>query len=394
MGSPARSLAGGSSAPDFHRPPPGCTLPAVNLYIHVPFCARRCSYCDFSIAVRKRVPSTSFAESVLAEWRGIQDDAAWADSPALATVYFGGGTPSRLDPAALAAILDGVRSDRPLAADAEVTIEVNPDDVTPEAAAAWREAGVARASLGVQSFAPNVLEWMHRTHSAAQARSAVQILRAAGFEDVSVDLIYGLPAELGRDWGADLDAAFGLGPDHLSCYGLTVEAQTPLGRWTARGQSAPVDEGRYAEEFLQLCHALADRRWEHYEVSNAARPGHRARHNSGYWTGAPYVGLGPSAHSSTGGERRWNIREYAAWDAALRRGEPTVAGRETLTADQMRLEALYLGLRTSAGVPRQLVPAEIAERWAAVGWATAAGGRLCLTAEGWLRLDALVADAA
>ena len=155
-----------------------------------------------------------------------------------------------------------------------------------------------------------------------------------------------------------------------------------------------MDEGQCADEFLRLSGALAERGWEHYEVSNAARPGHRARHNSGYWTGAAYLGLGPSAHSSTGGERRWNIREYAAWDAAVREGRDTIAGRESLTESQRRLEALYLGLRTSAGVPPALVSTAVRERWVGAGWAGESDGRLRLSPEGWLRLDALVADAA
>jgi oxygen-independent coproporphyrinogen-3 oxidase len=366
----------------------------VNLYIHVPFCARRCSYCDFSIAVRRTVPSARFVEAVLQEWRGVQGDPGWDASPDLDTVYFGGGTPSRLAPGALAEILAGVTAERRLARGAEVTIEANPDDVTPEAAAAWRAAGIARVSLGVQSFSPAVLEWMHRAHTAQQAKDAVRILRGVGFAVLSIDLIYGLPAELHRDWPADLDQAFALEPDHLSCYGLTVETHTPLGHWTARGQATAVNEVQYAEEFLRLSSALAERGWEHYEVSNAARPGHRARHNSGYWTGAAYLGLGPSAHSSTGGERRWNIREYAAWDAAVQQGRETIAGRESLTDSQRRLEALYLGLRTSAGVPVDLVRPDVRDRWERAGWAGEAGGRLHLSPEGWLRLDALVADAA
>lgn len=366
----------------------------MNLYVHVPFCARRCSYCDFSIAVRRTVPSRQFADSLLQEWRGLQGDPAWDDSPDLDTVYFGGGTPSHLDPAALASILAGFRADRRLAPSAEVTLEANPDDVTEEAAASWRESGIRRVSLGAQSFSPAVLAWMHRTHTAQQTHEAIRTLRGVGFEDISLDLIYGLPAELGRDWAADLDQAFALDPDHLSCYGLTVEAHTPLGHWTARGQAAPVDETQYAEEFLRLCDTLAGHRWEHYEVSNASRPGHRARHNSGYWTGAPYLGLGPSAHSGSGGERRWNIREYAAWDAAIREGRDPVAGRERLDRAQRRLEALYLGLRTSTGVPLDLVPAPVRARWEGAGWAAAAEGRLRLSAEGWLRLDALVAEAA
>lgn len=366
----------------------------MNLYVHVPFCARRCSYCDFSIAVRRSVPSRQFAEAILREWGRLQDDPAWEDSPDLDTVYFGGGTPSRLDPSALTTILDGLRRDRRLSPSAEVTLEANPDDVTPAAAAAWRRSGIARVSLGVQSFSAPVLAWMHRTHTADQARGAVPILREAGFEDLSLDLIYGLPAELGRDWAADLDEAFALAPDHLSCYGLTVEAHTPLGHWTARGQATAVDETQYADEFLQLSGALAGQGWEHYEVSNAARPGHRARHNTGYWQGAPFIGLGPSAHSGAGGERRWNIREYAAWDTAVREGRDPVAGRERLNDAQRQLEALYLGLRTSGGVSFDLVPSDIRTRWIAAGWATGEGGRLRLSPEGWLRLDALVAEAA
>lgn len=366
----------------------------MNLYVHVPFCARRCSYCDFSIAVRREVPSRRFVEAVLAEWRRVQDDAGWASSPDLDTIYLGGGTPSRLEPSAVAALLDGLRAERRLRPDAEVTIEANPDDVTVEAAAAWREAGVGRVSLGVQSFDPGVLAWMHRTHTADQARAAMTVLRAAGIANLSLDLIYGLPAEVERDWGADLEEAFALGPEHLSCYGLTVEAHTPLGRWTARGQASPVDEGRYADEFLALSAALAARGWDHYEVSNASRPGFRARHNSGYWTAAPYLGLGPSAHSSTAGERRWNIREYAAWEAAVEAGADPVAGRERLDDGQRALEARYLGLRTTEGVPSAMVPTAVRERWLGAGWAVEGGGRTRLTPEGWLRLDALVTDAA
>jgi len=366
----------------------------VNLYIHVPFCARRCSYCDFSIAVRREVPSRRFAEAILTEWRGLQADSGWEARPGIDTIYFGGGTPSRLDPAALRMIMDALSVERPLAPGAEVTIEANPDDVTPEAADAWRAAGITRVSLGVQSFAPAVLQWMHRTHTAGQARGAVGILRRAGFADLSLDLIYGLPSDLDRDWGTDLEDAFALEPDHLSCYGLTVEEHTPLGRWTARGQTGAADESGYAEEFLQLSDALAARGWEHYEVSNAARPGHRARHNSGYWTGAPYLGLGPSAHSATALERRWNIREYAGWLAAVEAGNDIVAGRERLDDDQHRIEALYLGLRTDAGVAIGLVSPAVRDRWIEAGWARVAGDRLHLSPEGWLRLDALVADAA
>lgn len=366
----------------------------MNLYIHIPFCARRCSYCDFAIAVRRRVPSRAFTDAVLREWDGLQAGPWWADAPQLDTIYFGGGTPSHLAPEALADILAGLRSSRPVAPTAEITLEANPDDVTHGAAEAWRAAGVNRVSLGVQSFEPAVLDWMHRTHGAEQAREAVGILRAAGIDNLSLDLIYALPPHLSRDWRRDLDAAFALEPDHLSCYGLAVEPQTPLARWTMRGEALPVDEGRYAEEFLTFHEALLARGWDHYEVSNAARPGRRAVHNRGYWTGAPFLGLGPSAHSAARGERWWNLREYAAWEVALRQGLPPVAGRERLAESQRRIEALYLGLRTSEGVPMDLVPEAVRHRWVAAGWAAVQERHLRLSAEGWLRLDALVAEAA
>lgn len=318
----------------------------------------------------------------------------WADAPGLDTIYFGGGTPSHLDPEALAVIVAGLRARRPVSPEAEVTLEANPDDVTLAAAEAWRGAGINRVSLGVQSFEPAVLAWMHRTHTAAQAREAVGILRAAGIGNISLDLIYALPAGLNREWQRDLDEAFALAPDHLSCYGLTVEPRTPLARWAARGEAAPVDEGRYASEFLLFHEALVARGWDHYEVSNAARPGRRAVHNRGYWSGVPFLGLGPSAHSSARGERWWNRREYAAWQAAIREGGDAVEGRERLTESQLRIEALYLGLRTSDGVAAAIVPEEVRSRWQGAGWAAVREGRLRLSSEGWLRLDALVAEAA
>lgn len=363
----------------------------MHLYVHVPFCLRRCSYCDFAIAVRRRVPSAEYAELVLREWAGWQSHPAWDAAPVVETVYFGGGTPSRLAPEALARILERVRADRPVAADAEITLEANPDDVTPEAARAWVEAGITRVSLGVQSFDPSALRWMHRTHGPEAPPAAVGALRRAGIQQVSLDLIFGLPAELGRDWNSDLARALALGPDHLSIYGLTTEPGTPLARWTARGEVRPAGDERYAAEYLRAHAALEAAGFEHYEVSNAARPGSRARHNSAYWRRAPYIGLGPSAHSGWGAERRWNLREWAAYARAVRAGEVPAAGGEVLDREAVRLEELYLGLRTAEGVPAGWVPGELAARWRAAGWARADRARVRLTPEGWLRLDALVA---
>ncbi len=385
----------------------------VHLYIHVPFCARRCSYCDFAIAVRRVVPSETFAGAILREWEGWQSHEAWTDSPDIATVYFGGGTPSRLDPSAIDRIIDRIGADRTILAGAEITLEANPDDVTADRAAAWRAAGLTRISLGVQSFDPRVLAWMHRTHSAEQVPAAVGVLRDAGFDNLSLDLIFALPSELGRDWPADLDQAIALDPEHLSLYGLTVEPHTPLGHWTARGAVRPLGDDAYAADFLHADRRMRSAGFEHYEVSNAALPGRRARHNSAYWRRAPFIGLGPSAHSGFGTARQWNVRDWAAYERALQpsagprdamvgqagSGRETlavgrqalVAGRESLAADALRLEQLYLGLRTTDGVPAELIPQADAARWQAEGWALV-GDRVRLTAEGWLRLDALVAS--
>jgi oxygen-independent coproporphyrinogen-3 oxidase len=366
----------------------------VHIYVHVPFCARRCSYCDFAIAVRRQVPSADFARAIIGEWESWQAHPAWADAPVVQTVYFGGGTPSRVDPSAIAAILARIASDRPIAAGAEITLEANPDDVDAERAAAWRQGGVNRVSLGVQSFEPAVLEWMHRTHRTEQVAPAVAELRRAGISELSLDLIFALPEALGRDWPADLEAALALRPEHLSLYGLTVEPATPLGRWAARGEvTAPPDE-RWAGDFLHADRRLRDAGYEHYEVSNAALPGHRARHNSAYWTRAPFIGLGPSAHSGFGRERRWNIRDWAAYQRAAAAGLTLAEGSERLDGPAVRLEQIYLGLRTDGGLPVSDLADHVRAGWERAGWAETADGRVRLTPEGWLRLDALVAAAA
>ena len=365
----------------------------MHLYIHVPFCARRCSYCDFAIAVRRVVPSERYVEVIAKEWDLWQPHPVWRESPEIATIYFGGGTPSRLQPEAIAQLIEIVRGRREVAAGAEITLEANPDDVTPPAAARWAAAGVNRVSLGAQSFDPAMLAWMHRTHRAEQVAPAMETLRGAGITNISLDLIFGLPRALARDWPRDLEAALALDPTHLSLYGLTIEPRTPLGRWAGRGEITPVPEDSYAAEFLHTVGTLRALGWDHYEVSNAARPGFRSVHNSAYWRRAPYIGLGPSAHSGFGAERHWNIREWEAYLAAVEAGRfPQLAG-EVVDLDSARIEDLYLGLRTTEGAPSHLIPADTAAAWARAGWGSESGGRFRLSAEGWLRLDALVAQA-
>lgn len=366
----------------------------MHLYLHVPFCGRRCSYCDFAIAVRSRTPDAEFVAAIEREWRVRQVHPVVAGARRLDTLYFGGGTPSRLTPESIARLVELVVHDLPFAAGAEVTLEANPDDVTSQRARAWRAAGINRVSLGVQSHDPAVLHWMHRTHRVEQVADAVAMLREAGFENLSMDLIFALPGEVPRDWQRDLDLTLALAPDHLSLYGLTIEPRTPLARWTERGSAHPATDDRYAAEYLAAHRALVTAGFEHYEVSNAGRPGRRARHNSAYWELRDYVGLGPSAHSFLAGVRSWNEREWAAWQARVGRGEDPTSGSERLDSGQAALERWYLGLRTDRGMPVAALGPGLAADWAAAGWAVVEGGRVQLTPEGWLRLDALVTVAA
>jgi oxygen-independent coproporphyrinogen-3 oxidase len=349
-------------------------------------------YCDFSIAVRRSVPAERFVSAVLAELDSRLESEAWDAGP-IETLYLGGGTPSLLPTEQLTRLIAQLVERGGGAGPTELTLEANPDDVTPQRARSWATAGVSRVSLGVQSFDQRTLEWMHRTHEAAASEAAVTDLRAAGIGSVSLDLIFALPDDLEPDLGAELDRALALEPDHLAVYGLTVEPRTPLARWMARGAAARTDEERYVEEFLLAHEVLAAAGFEHYEVSNYAKPGQRSRHNGIYWAGAPYLGLGPSAHSFRDGERRWNVEPWAAWERAVRERGEAVAGTEQLTADQRHLEGLYLGLRTIEGVAPEAVPPGLVPALKAAeerGWIVERAGRLALTPEGWLKLDSLV----
>jgi len=361
--------------------------PTRHLYVHVPFCARRCSYCDFSIAVRRNVPVDEYLEALSLEL----DSNVGALS--LDTLYLGGGTPSTLGGPGIAQLLDLVRARADISPDAEITIEANPDDVRTDAAEAWRAAGVNRVSLGGQSFDPAVLGWMHRTHDAEQLPRAISALRDAGIADVSLDLIFALPSALNRDWPADVERALALAPTHVSLYGLTIEPHTPLGRWHSRGKVAEADEDAYEREFLHAHEALTSAGYEHYEVSNFARPGRRARHNSAYWRGVPYAAVGPSAHRFDGTTRSWNVAPYTDWRARLGRGESPLGGSEVLSEANREAERVYLGLRTTNGLESSDAELALARPWVDAGWATLRSPRtIVLTALGWLRLDALAAS--
>jgi oxygen-independent coproporphyrinogen-3 oxidase len=347
-------------------------------------------YCDFAIAVRPIVPVEDYLTAVGRELclRFATDD----DWP-VETLYLGGGTPSRLGGSGVARLLDLLRRRLAIDPTAEITLEANPDDVTPDATRAWREAGVNRLSLGAQSFNNDVLRWMHRTHDAAATRAAVEQARSSGIDDVSLDLIFALPNEVRRVWPADVQSALALAPTHISLYGLTTEPATPLGRWRDRGAVTEAPDERYEREYLYAHETLRSAGFEHYEVSNFARSGRRARHNSAYWTGEPYAGIGPGAHEFDGAVRRWNVDAYAEWERRLARGADTTDGQDVLNEDSQDTERAYLGLRTTDGL--RLSGAEFvpAQRWVAEGWASIIDGeRLVLTPLGWLRLDSLVSD--
>ncbi len=361
-----------------------------HVYVHVPFCARRCSYCDFSIAVRRQVPVSRFIDAIKAELvtRGIGPSEG-----VLGSVYLGGGTPSKLG-AGVADITNLIStvSQKPLAELGEVTVEANPEDVSPDVVRAWLDGGVNRVSLGVQSFDEAVLEWMHRTHTVPQVAEAVRILNGEGIPRISLDLIFALPGTLRRDWTRDLETAVSLEPCHLSVYGLTVEPHTPLGRWTDRGRVAGASEERFETEFLEANWRLSAAGFLHYEVSNYARPGEHSRHNSAYWSGAHYLGVGPSAHGFDGETRRWNAREYVRWLELVEGGADPMEGDETLWPAEVAAERVYLGLRTTEGLLASEEEFQTAAPWVEAGWARRERDRLVLTPLGWLRMDTLATN--
>jgi oxygen-independent coproporphyrinogen-3 oxidase len=360
-----------------------------HLYVHVPFCARRCLYCDFAIAVRREVPVAEFVDAIDRELSlRFPPGEAWT----LDTLYFGGGTPSRVGVDGMRRLLEVIARRAELKPGAEVTIEANPDDIVDLDASALRDIGINRVSLGVQTFDDGALQWMHRVHDADAIPKSIEKLRAAGFTDISLDLIFSLPESVGRDWRRDLELALSFDPTHVSLYGLTIEADAPLGKQVARGEIAEAPEERYESDFMLADEVLGRAGFEHYEVSNFAKPGHRARHNFAYWRGVPYAGIGPGAHEFDGQTRRWNVRAYTEWRRRVAKGDDPQEGAERLTEENRIAEVVYLGLRTVDGLEISGAERAHVAAWIDAGWARLAGRQLVLTPLGWLRLDSLAAD--
>ncbi|PKN64563.1 MAG: coproporphyrinogen III oxidase [Deltaproteobacteria bacterium HGW-Deltaproteobacteria-15] len=320
------------------------------LYIHVPFCRTKCPYCDFY-----SVPSLSavhvWAEALCKEIVAYKDR-----SGVFGSLYLGGGTPSVLEERELALIFERLFSHFSFSPDAEVTFEANPDDVTEKKLALLKSCGITRISLGVQSLDEGELRALGRRHTAEQARRAVEKIRAGGFSNVSVDLMYGLPGQTASQWMNTLKSALEYRPEHLSCYQLTFHEGTPFGRMLQEGRIGRLNEEEQRLFFLMTAETLESSGYRHYEISNFARgEGFVSRHNRKYWRRVPYIGLGPGAHSFWGGIRWWNESSVTSYCEALKGGRLPIQESEALTDEQQRIESLCLGLRTSEGVDLPLL---------------------------------------
>ena len=386
-------------------------------YLHIPFCTQRCGYCSFNTAPDAPGAVARFVLALLGEI-GLAATAPWAAAVHLKSVFLGGGTPSLLPPEAMAAILDRLRAHFPLEPSAEITVECNPESVSVERLAGYRHAGVTRISLGVQSLDDRILPTLDRLHTAAQAREAFDAARAAGFSDVSADLIYGLPGLDLPTWEATVKGVLGWQPDHLSAYALTLDEGS---LWHARGVSALRAAGRRGAgpppaeasespilmppeeittaQYRLMTELAAEAGFEHYEVSNYARPGHRSAHNQIYWRAEEYLGFGPGACGYLGDVRYANVKPVDRWAAMIADGLAPVDSHETLTPRQRMAERLMLGLRMREGVPARWMEERVAvdgprlrgvlAAWTERGLLVTEGGRARLTEPGFLLSDAL-----
>ena len=320
------------------------TMPG--LYIHIPFCLTKCPYCNFySQTELSLIPE--FIETLKREMEMVSP--GWS-SP-FDTVYIGGGTPSVLSPRQIEEILGETRKYFPLAPSTEFTLEANPGDLDFPFLPALGELGIHRLNLGVQSFAPDVLSFLGRRHDAEKAVHAIEASRQAGFHHLGLDLIYGVPGQALESWLDTLRRAITFSPEHVSCYQLTLEEDTPMGKAQRRGAFAFPEEEELHQFFLATSESLEKAGFIHYEVSNFSRGlQHVSRHNQKYWNHTPYLGLGPSAHSFSGSVRWWNTPSIMAYMHALRAGTLPLDNMETLTAEQLRTEAFFLGLRTARGI--------------------------------------------
>jgi oxygen-independent coproporphyrinogen-3 oxidase len=366
--------------------------------VHLPFCVERCGYCSFNTAPYTPGAQDRFLAALLTEW-DLLHAAPWAGDVRLDTVFLGGGTPSLLAVDQMAALLGHVGTRFAVEPGAEVTVECNPDDVTVERLAGYRRSGVTRVSLGVQSLDDAILPRLDRRHSARQARAAFAAAREAGVDNISVDLIYGLPGLDLETWTATVREVMAWGPDHVSAYGLTLDEGS---LWHARGVGGLPPEEAVTAQYWALARAAAEAGFEHYEISNYARPGFRSRHNQRYWRWEEYLGLGPGACGFLGHVRYGNVKPVERYCASVEGGRLPLATHEVLTARQGLAERLILGLRTSDGIPaerlaerceleRGRLPA-VLDAWRERALLAERDGRVRLTEAGFLLSDALFTE--
>jgi oxygen-independent coproporphyrinogen-3 oxidase len=372
------------------------------VYVHIPFCQTRCGYCDFNTYTATELgPGVSqggYADTLLLEVR-LAADVLGGRVPEASTVFFGGGTPTLLPAEHLGLVINEVRDRFGLAEDVEITTEANPETVTPGYFDRLREAGFTRVSLGMQSAVPHVLEVLDRRHRPGRPEQAVAEARAAGFEHVNLDLIYGAPHETDADWQASLDAAIAARPDHISAYALVVEQGTALARQVARGVVPAPDDDVLADRYVMADETLAGAGFDWYEVSNwATSDAARCRHNELYWRDANWWGFGPGAHSHVGDVRWWNVKHPARYAALLEAGGSPAAGRETLDERARFTERVMLAVRMREGLPLDELPESVADvprqlaGWGLVEQRPLGLGYLVLTQRGRLMADAVVRE--
>ena len=355
------------------------TMAPAGLYVHIPFCLTRCGYCDFNAYAGLDHLAAPYVDALRQEAALAARD--WKEA-SFASIFFGGGTPTTLSSDTIGMLIESFQERFAFVGDAEITCEANPDTVKVASLALLRRSGVNRLSIGVQSFDPEVLASLQRLHSGDSARRAYGAARDAGFDNVNLDLIYGAEGETLDSWGRTLDEAVALRPEHLSCYALTVEPNTMLGRQVAAGIARAPDPDGQADMYDLACETLSSAGYVHYEVSNWALPGRECLHNLGYWEGRPYLGLGAGAHSFRAGRRWWNLRPPHQYMEALAARRFPIGGEERIGGPDGELEALLLGLRLDRGIPGSLVPPEVVEDLVGRGLARVRGSRVALTDRG------------
>jgi len=362
------------------------------IYIHIPFCKQACHYCNFHFSTSLRYKN----EFIAALLKEIELQREYLTGETIETIYFGGGTPSLCTKDEIRSILQQIHSCFSVSPGAEITLEANPDDISLARLDGWKETGINRLSIGIQSFFDEDLQWMNRAHNARQAVDNLH-LAIARFENISIDLIYGTPRLTNERWQHNVDKAIALNIQHLSCYALTVEPKTPLDKLIRQHKSEDINPDMQSDQCLLLMQWLAEAGYEHYEISNFAKPGFRSRHNSSYWQGKKYIGFGPSAHSFDGTSRWWNIAKNNSYIDSVKKGIIPFE-KEELTATQKLNEYIMISLRTKEGLNLSRVDKvarlelqAASKKYIETGLIKMEGDFLKLTDEGKLLADGIAA---